>query len=84
MTMRKHDATQTHLSVDSWQPFVNNEYEGISIQWSSDIGFGKYTIYRSKGSECWFADSECMDSDNDKAFVSELLKLIAKDIIVAG
>lgn len=82
--MREHDVTQIHLSVDSWRPFVNAEYEGISIQWSSDIGFGEYTIYKTKDSDRWFADSECMDSDNDKAFVSELLKLIAKDILIAG
>lgn len=81
---RKHDVTQIHLSVDSWNPFVNDEYEGIYIQWRSDIGFGEYTIYRTKGSNCWFADSEYMDSDTDKAFVSELLKLIIKDILIAG
>lgn len=74
--------SEINLSAYSVTPFSNEKFEGILIKWDSDIGFGEYTIYRQSGTEQWYADSECMDSGEDKEFLRELLKLIADNVII--
>ena len=61
------------VRVDGVEPFKNEWFEGFTIYWSGNIGFGQYTIYRSNGSEEWCGDSECMDSNDDKWFIKRLL-----------
>lgn len=80
--MRKKKVREINLSVHSMVPFSNEKFEGIRIEWDSDIGFGGYGIYRETGTEQWYADSECMDSGEDKEFLRELLKLIADSVII--
>lgn len=71
--MRKHDVDKINLKVIDIVPFVNKVDSGFVIQWNSDIGFGEYTIYKSKNSDGWKADAETMDNDNDKAFIKKLM-----------
>lgn len=76
---RKHKVDEINLQIDDLVTFVNEEYIGFIIEWSSDIGFGQYTVYRTCDSEEWKAESEHMDSNEDKEFIKELMKLfIAK------
>ena len=72
---RKYKLSEIHLQVDDVAPFVNEKYSGFLIVWSSDIGFGTYMVYKPVGSDEWFGDSEYMDDDEDKEFISELMKL---------
>lgn len=80
--MRRHDVKMIHLEIDKVNPFKNEKYEGFTISWSSDIGFGEYRIYRKTEEETgiWYGDSECMDMNDDKAFLEELMSLFIKRI----
>ena len=79
---RKHDITAINLEAYDIEPFINDTYKGFVIRWDSDIGFGEYTIYSKRGSEEWFADSEYMDSNADKAFVTELMKVFIEKLTI--
>jgi len=72
------------INLDAYdiEPFINEQYAGFVIKWDSDIGFGEYTIYKQRGSDEWFADSEYMDSNSDKAFVSELMRLFIDKLTI--
>ena len=78
--MRKHNVNEINLRVNEVRPFVMGDESGVLIMWSSDIGFGEYTI-RSTPSisnpekKRWLVESECMDTDEDKAFGKKLLEL---------
>lgn len=63
-------------------PFSNEEYEGVEIKWDSNQGFGTYTLYRVKGSSNWIADSEHMDSNENKNFLRKLLQKFADEVEV--
>ena len=79
MAERKIDIDNINLVVGKWYPFVNDEFEGIHIEWDSDIGFGIYTIYRQRGTKEWMLDDEGMDYPDDKRFGEKLLSLILVD-----
>ncbi len=79
---RKHDVKEIGLQIDAVNPFVNEKYCGFVIQWSSKIGFGEYTIIRQKDEDEWCADSEHMDSNEDKEFVTELMRLFVEQLDV--
>ena len=81
--MRKLDVDSINLKIDEVVPC----FGGIIIRWSSNIGFGEYTIYRRPANNhpdlvAWVAESEHMDSFEDKAFGEKLLKLWMKQILV--
>lgn len=79
---KKHDVTQINLDAYDIEPFVNEQYAGFVIKWDSTIGFGEYTIYKRTGTNEWFADSEHMDSNSDKEFVTELMRLFIDKLTV--
>lgn len=81
---RKNDPTKINLEITSVEPFENNSWEGLCISWDSDIGFGTYTIYKKPGESELYADSEHMDSNEDKAFLQELLRLFLEKIKIEG
>lgn len=54
---------------------------GIGIDWSGPIGFGQLTIYWGDD-EKLHADTECLSSNNDKRFISEILSLLPSYIYV--
>ena len=72
---RRHNPQSINLKVENIWLFSHSQ--GIAIDWSSDIGFGEYEIWFDD----WTADSECMDCDEDKEFLAELL-LKARDYIL--
>lgn len=63
-------------------PFSNEKYEGIEIKWDSNQGFGTYFIYRAKGSSNWIANSEHMDSNENKNFLLKLLQKFVDEVEV--
>lgn len=73
---------EIHLNIDSVRAFSNNRFSGFVIEWSSDIGFGEYTVYQKKDSPEWFGDSEHMDGGDDKEFLKELLRLFVDKITI--
>lgn len=77
--MRKHPVNTIHLEIIDFHPFHHSDdNEGFVIEWESDIGFGQYTIYRT--SEGFAADSEHMDSNEDKDFIRELMRLFVEQL----
>lgn len=77
---RTHNVDEIHLKITNVAPFANEEFMGFTIQWVSDIGWGEYIIYKSEGSDIWKADSEMMDSNEDKDFIKELMKLFIEKL----
>ena len=67
----------TDLEIDNIQPYSNSKYEGIEINWSSNIGFGQCNIYKEKESDDWKVATEYMCSNEDKKFLKMLLEKIA-------
>lgn len=71
---RRLEVDNINLDAYKFRPFINEKYTGVTISWTSDIGFGEYTIYKAVGSNKWCAESEHMDSNEDKDFIKELMK----------
>lgn len=80
MAERKHDVLNINLQIDDIEVSVSSNGDiRIYMYWSSNIGFGEYALLYDKEQNAWFADSECMDSNDDKAFLTELMsKFIEK------
>lgn len=78
---RKHDVNEIDLKVTNVQ-FGDG---AIFIDWESNIGFGEYTIEYNPNwnsmPQLFFADSEYMDSNDDKSFLRLLLKKASEWII---
>lgn len=79
---RKHDITKINLDAYDIDVFSNANFTGFVIKWNSSIGFGEYTIYKRTGTNEWFADSEYMDSNADKAFVTELMSRFVEKLTI--
>ena len=79
---RRFAVDKINLEICDINAFVNERGSGFVISWNSDIGFGEYTIYRRTGEEKWCGDSEHMDSNEDKAFIIELLKLFVEKLYI--
>ena len=73
--MRKHNVKNINLQINDITPFINlnTNRTGFIIEWFSNIGFGEYTLY--KGENGWYADSETIDCNEDKEFITELMRL---------
>lgn len=71
---RRFAVDAINLDAYEFEPFVNEKYTGVTIRWSSDIGFGEYTIYKAIDSDKWCADAETMDNNEDKDFIRELMR----------
>lgn len=72
------DRSKVNVEVCDVEPFANNKYKGFTLTWSGNIGFGEYTIYQNADDpDKWKADSEHMDTTEDKWF----LKLLMEDFI---
>mgnify|MGYP007102017200 FL=1 len=67
------DKNKVRVRVDDIEPFNNDDLAGFVIKWSGNIGFGEYTIYKTKSDEKWHADSEYMDGIDDHWFLDLLL-----------
>ena len=80
--MRRIPVSEHELKLDKIEPFANSKYLGVVFEWSGNIGWGEYTIYREYDSDEWIAESEGMDRGEDKDFLRELLKQFADKIKV--
>lgn len=79
---RKYKADEINLRVTDVVPFINEMHSGFIIEWSSDIGWGEYTIYKPADSDEWYGDSEYMDNNEDKDFIKELTKLFIDRLVI--
>lgn len=64
---------------ESVYPFDAEGVEGIVIEWSGNIGFGQYTLYKDEQG-FWRGDSEHMDSQKEKDFLRYLLNDFVEQI----
>ena len=80
--MRRTPVSEHELKLDKIGTFANSRYLGVVFEWSGNIGWGQYTIYREHYSDEWIAESEGMDEGEDKDFLRELLKQFADKIKV--
>ena len=78
---RKHDLKEIRLEITGVELFTTTSSEVAIIRWCSDIGFGEYTIIWHDESGNIYGYSECMDINEDKAFLEELLTKL-KDTII--
>lgn len=69
---RKNNVDEINLEVRN---IITHSAGGIRIEWTSDLGFGQYDLQVREGKIV--ADSESMDSGEDKDFLRKLLSLIA-------
>lgn len=77
---RRHAIADINLKITDVVPFIGEETFGFTITWSSDIGWGEYTIFKNRDTNMWVADAECMDSNEDKDFIKELMRLFIEEI----
>ena len=70
------------LNIDDIEIYKNENYQGFKIYWSANIGFGVYEIYKDNSDGKWYADSECMDSTDDKSFGKMLFEAFLKEITI--
>lgn len=83
MAERKLDVTNINLKINDFEIVVSSNGDvRIYIHWSSNIGFGEYTLLYDKEQNAWFADSESMDSNDDKAFLTELMSMFIEKVEV--
>lgn len=79
--MREHPVDTINLKIIEIRPFyLPDGNNGFVIEWDSDIGFGQYIIYTTPRG--FVADSEHMDSNEDKDFIKELMRLFIEDLKV--
>jgi hypothetical protein len=69
---RKSNVDEINLEVRN---IITHSSGGIRIEWNSILGFGQYDLQVREGKIV--ADSESMDSGEDKDFLRKLLSLIA-------
>ena len=94
MSKRKNPVKDMNLQIDQIIPFSNEHHAGFTIRWSGNIGFGEYTLYRKTMpydddpySQCdeeekWEAQSEHMDAQDDKDFITELMRLFVESLTI--
>ena len=70
--MRKHNVNDIDLKIHEVQ--VSEGF--ILFRWSSNRGFGEYALFQNSKTGEWVADTEYMDSDDDKNFGKKLFELL--------
>lgn len=94
---RRFDVDEIHLqifNVDFWSPHEMNK-GGMMIYWDSDMGCGTLTIVKSSGNDgedfespeedvILTANTEYMDTEDDKEFTRKILSLLADFVKVDG
>ena len=61
---------------------ITHSAGGIRIEWTSDLGYGQYDIQVRDGR--LVANSESMDSGENKDFLRKLLTIIADKVEIAS
>ena len=81
--MGKLNREEVKVEVDNIEISENDNYKVIKFLWMGNIGFGEYTLYEKKEEPGkWYGDSECMDTTEDKWFLSKLLESFVNQIEV--
>ena len=78
----KHEITD--LEITEISPYSNPSFEGVSIYWTANIGFGECNFYKAKGDDTWHVDTERMSDNEDKTFLKMLLDKLADMVEVTG
>ena len=81
--MRKNEIKDINLKLTDVEFRGDQDFQAIYFSWESGIGFGEYTIYKGKDG-IWKADSETMDCDEDKAFITELMRQFIENLEIIG
>lgn len=71
--------------IDSIQLEAGENENGtqvIVIDWSSNIGWGQYTLYKNQDEQVWKGESETMDSNEKKEFLQLLLNKFIESVEV--
>ena len=74
----------TDLEITEIGPFSNMSFQGITISWVSNIGFGECQFYKVNGENQWKVDTESMSSNDDKRFIKMILEKLADMVEVTG
>lgn len=78
----KHEITD--LEITEINSYSNPSFDGVSMYWTSNIGFGECQFYKAKGDDTWHVDTESMCSNEDKTFLKMLLDKLAEIVEVTG
>ena len=79
----KVTVTNPHIVIEKIWPVSTKLYPngGIGIDWSADIGFGQYVLYWGNDGKL-HADTECMDSGEDKRWTRAMLMKLVDEIVI--
>ena len=74
-----------NLTITGVDAFDNEKYNGITLCWSANTGFGECTIFREKKGEDagWKAYTESMCDSSDRTFLVMLLGKLAEVVEIA-
>lgn len=67
----------TDLEINVISAYDNEKYEGFTIGWDSNIGFGECSIFREKDKVVWKAATEHMGRDFLKMLLNKLADTVA-------
>lgn len=80
---RKHNYESVIVeSIDFWGDNALSQ-GGMRVNWSSDFGFGQLDIYVGLDGVLK-ADTEYMDSEDDKEFTQAVLSKLLEKLIIVG
>ena len=68
------------IILDHVDAYKNEEYQGIRFEWHGNIGWGEYNLYKVNDEDGWHGDSECLDDNENKSFLIELMKQFINEI----
>lgn len=71
------------LQIDEVRIFQNERcpHGAIKILWSANIGFGEYVLLNNEDGSIT-GNSELMDSNEDKKFITRLMQLLVEKIVI--
>lgn len=71
------------LQIDEVWPVDTRVHKngGIGVYWSGDIGFGEFVLAWGEDGRL-HADTEYLDSEDDRSFTEAILRLLVKEIII--
>ena len=81
--MRKHEVVINDIEVEAFESGIKDVHDVIRINWSGNIGWGMYTLHKDNEGY-WIADSECLDSNDDKSVLKALFNKFVDEIVVEG
>ena len=84
MVEQRDELEKDRVWIDMIMPIPIREmfpYGGIVVEWSGTIGWGEYSLYWGKDKKL-HADTEHMDSDENREFTREILSQLVDRIII--